>query len=209
MENTPRLARSFQLLIAMPLMLMAASLAGPAAGPMPAAREEAVVLTPKPGPEPGIHGARIFGVRPGSPFLFTIPATGERPMKFGAEGLPASLKVDPETGHITGRISKQGEYAVTLTASNRLGTAKRGFKIVCGDTLALTPHMGWNSWYVWENHVTDKITRDAADAMVNSGMIDHGYQYVNIDDCWTVKPGTTDPTLGGAPRDGRGMVNAN
>ena len=69
--------------------------------------------------------------------------------------------------------------------------------------------MGWNSWYVWENHVTDKIMRAAADAMVSSGMIDHGYQYVNIDDCWAVKPGATDPTLGGEPRDARGMVNAN
>src|SRR5512136_755219 len=101
MENTPRLARSFQLLIAMPLMLMAASLAGPAAGPMPAAREEAVVLTPKPGPEPRIHGARVFGVRPGSPFLFTIPATGDRPMTFGVENLPEGLVLDTATGQIT------------------------------------------------------------------------------------------------------------
>ena len=29
--------------------------------------------------------------------------------------------------------------------------------------------MGWNSWYVWENDVTDKIIRDAADAMVRIG----------------------------------------
>ena len=41
--------------------------------------------------------------------------------------------------------------------------------------------------------------RDAADAMVSSGMIDHGYQYVNIDDCWSVKPGAKDPTLLGEP----------
>ena len=69
--------------------------------------------------------------------------------------------------------------------------------------------MGWNSWYVWENHVTDKIMRDAADAMVSSGMIDHGYMYVNIDDCWSVKPGSTDSTLTGEPRDKNGMINPN
>jgi alpha-galactosidase len=62
---------------------------------------------------------------------------------------------------------------------------------------------------VWEGHVTDQIMRAAADAMVSSGMMDHGYQYVNIDDCWAVKPGVTDPTLGGELRDARGMVNAN
>src|SRR5664279_315177 len=69
--------------------------------------------------------------------------------------------------------------------------------------------MGWNSWYVWENHVTDQIMRAAADAMVSSGMINHGYQYMNIDDCWALKPGATDPALGGEPRDAQGRVNAN
>ena len=69
--------------------------------------------------------------------------------------------------------------------------------------------MGWNSWYVWENHVTDKIMRDAADAMVSSGMIDHGYMYVNIDDCWSAKPGSADSTLNVAPRDEKGMINSN
>jgi alpha-galactosidase len=62
---------------------------------------------------------------------------------------------------------------------------------------------------VWENHVTDKIIRSAADAMVNSGMVNHGYQYVNIDDCWAVKPGSKEPDLGGQPRDAQGKVNAN
>jgi len=172
-------------------------------------REEAVILTPKPPRAPRINGARIFGVRPGSPFLFTIPATGDRPMTFAVENLPVGLKVDLHTGQITGVLKERGEFVVTFKASNALGTAEQKFKIVCGDTLALTPHMGWNSWYVWENHVTDKIMRDAADAMLNSGMINHGYQYVNIDDCWSVKPGADDAALGGAPRDAQGKVNAN
>jgi alpha-galactosidase len=172
-------------------------------------REEAVVLTPKPPPEPRINGARIFGVRPGHPFLFTIPATGDRPMTFGVQDLPAGLAVDSETGQITGRLAQAGEYLVTLTAANGQGKAARKFKIVCGETLALTPHMGWNSWYVWESHVTDAIMRAAADAMVSSGMINHGYQYVNIDDCWAVKPGSKDPLLGGEPRDAQGKVNSN
>jgi alpha-galactosidase len=173
------------------------------------AAENKLILTPKPGPEPRINGARVFGVRPGSPFLFTIPATGERPMTFAVEGLPGGLMVDPATGQITGSIAARGDYPVIFKATNRLGTAERLFKIVCGDVLALTPHMGWNSWYVWENRVTDAIMRAAADAMVASGLIDHGYQYVNIDDCWAVKPGADDPDLGGEPRDARGMINSN
>ncbi len=171
--------------------------------------EEAVILTPKPSPRPRINGARIFGVRPGHPFLFTIPATGERPMRFSVRGLPEGLRVDPDSGQITGALPQAGEYTVHFRAVNALGSAQRPFKIVCGDTLALTPHMGWNSWYVWENHVTDAILRAAADAMVSSGMINHGYMYVNIDDCWAVKPGATDPTLGGEPRDAEARVDAN
>ena len=171
--------------------------------------EEAVVLTPRPGPTPRINGTKIFGVRPGSPFLFTIPATGERPMTFSAEGLPKGVELDPKTGRISGRVDERGEYRVTLKAANRLGEAGREFRIVCGDTLALTPHMGWNSWYVWENHVTDKIIRDAADAMVASGLADHGYMFVNIDDCWAVKPDSDDPILRGEARDSHGKVNAN
>ena len=155
-------------------------------------QEPEIILTPKPGPEPRINGTKIFGVRPGSPFLFTIPATGNKPMKYMVLNLPAGLKCDPEIGQIKGTLSEPGEYITTIRVSNEIGSAERKFKIVCGDKLALTPHMGWNSWYVWENHVTDKIMRAAADAMVSSGMIEHGYMYINIDDCWSAKPGSGD-----------------
>jgi alpha-galactosidase len=168
-----------------------------------APREAAVILTPKPPRTPRINGARIFGVRPGSPLLFTIPATGDRPLHFAADNLPAGLRLDPLTGRISGTLSSPGQYVVTLRAANDLGADRRRLKIVCGDTLALTPHMGWNSWYVWEGRVTDKIMREAADAMVSNGMIDHGYMYVNIDDCWAVAPGSGVPL-----RDAEGKVNA-
>ncbi len=170
---------------------------------------EPEILTPKAGPAPRINGAKVFGVRPGSPLLFKIPATGERPLRYAVKDLPEGLTLDPATGQIGGRLTKPGNYRVSFEVSNRVGTARRPFTIACGDTLALTPHMGWNSWYVWENHVTDRIVRDAAEAMVTSGLIDHGYMYVNIDDCWAVKPGAPISELGGEPRDSRGRVNPN
>jgi alpha-galactosidase len=178
-------------------------------GPKLLVHEVAVILTPKPGPEPRINGTRLFGVRPGSPFLFTIPVTGDRPVRFEVLNLPEGLVCDNKSGQISGVINKPGEYNVTFRATNSRGTAERPFKIVCGNTLALTPHMGWNSWYVWENHVNDKIMRDAADAMLSTGLINHGYMYVNIDDCWAIKPSSEDSTLSGEARDERGMVNSN
>ena len=40
----------------------------------------AEILTPKPASTPRITGPKIFGVRPGNPFLFTVTATGDKPM---------------------------------------------------------------------------------------------------------------------------------
>ncbi len=130
-------------------------------------------------------------------------------MKYEVINLPDGLVCDKNTGQIAGTISTPGEYITTFKVTNAEGSAERQFKIVCGDNLALTPHMGWNSWYVWENHITDSIMRASADAMVSSGMIDHGYMYVNIDDCWSIKETSKDSSLLGAPRDENGMINSN
>jgi alpha-galactosidase len=147
-------------------------------------REPAVVLTPAASLKPRIHGPQIVGVRPGSPFLFQIPATGQRPMTFQAERLPAGLSLDPSTGLITGVCADRGTMVVTLRARNALGTAKRSLKIVCGDTIALTPPLGWNSWNCFGCDVSAAKVRAAADAMVASGLTQHGWAYINIDDCW-------------------------
>ena len=75
------------------------------------------------------------------------------------------------------------EPAVALTPNAR-GAAERALKIICGDTIALTPPMGWNSWNCFACDVTEANVRAAADAMVASGLINHGWTYINIDDCW-------------------------
>jgi len=111
-------------------------------------------------------------------------------MTFSAENLPGTLRLDAAAGIITGTAPKErSEYLVTLKAANRHGSAQRPFKIVVGDALALTPPMGWNSWYIHYGRVTEEHMRNAADAMIESGMADSGYQYVNIDDCWMKKKG--------------------
>ncbi len=149
-----------------------------------APREEAVVLTPPPPATPRINGPRVFGVRPGHPVLFAIPATGDRPMTFAADNLPQGLHLDGQTGHITGVLPDKGTFNVTLHARNARGNADRNLRIVCGDTIALTPPLGWNSWNCFAGAVDDAKVRSAADAMVKSGLINHGWTYINIDDCW-------------------------
>ncbi len=171
--------------------------------------EEPVILTPPAPAMPRLSGPKVYGVRPGSPFLYRIPATGRRPMTFAAEGLPAGLKLDPASGIITGRLADRGEYAVEFIARNDRGEDRRPFRIVVGDKLALTPPMGWNSWYIHYNRVSDSVMRAAADAMISSGMADYGYQYVNIDDCWMVAPGSKEEDIGGEPRGPDGHIRPN
>jgi alpha-galactosidase len=182
-------------------------------GPKPAVSsgppDEPYILTPKAAPAPRINGARVFGCRPGHDFLFTIPATGERPITFTAAGLPAGLKLDTNTGIITGKVTQRGEYKVALTAKNARGTASRELKIVCGDQIALTPPMGWNSWNCFAGAVSAEKVKAAADAMVNSGLINHGWTYINIDDFWEKHSASKDPSLGGPGRDAQGRMVPN
>jgi alpha-galactosidase len=173
------------------------------------AKDMKELTPPGPGPEPAVHGPKVYGVRPRAPFLYTIPATGERPMTFGARELPAGLVLDSQTGRISGTLTEKGEYRLVLTATNHRGTSERPFRIVVGDLIALTPPLGWNSWNCFAGDVDDGKVRSAADAMVASGLADHGWTYINIDDCWMVKPGSTDPLLAGIPRDDHGRIQTN
>ncbi len=64
------------------------------------------------------------------------------------------------------------------------GRASKEFRIITGQGLALTPPMGWNSWNCWGLSVDDRKVRAAADAFISSGLADHGWTYINIDDGW-------------------------
>lgn len=145
------------------------------------------ILTPKISKAPRINGAKIFGVRPWSPFLFKVAATGEPPLKYFATDLPEGLKMDETNGLITGSLHKKGDYIVKLKVENGVGVAERDLKIVVGDKISLTPPLGWNSWNCWGLSVSDKKVRQSADAMKSSGLIDHGWTYINIDDGWEDK----------------------
>ncbi len=171
-----------------------ASASGSASGrPQPAAQASQAqapeIRTPKAPAAPRINGPAVFGVRPGAPFLYRIPATGERPLELSAANLPPGLRLDPRTGEITGTLSSPGEFTLTLRAKNACGAAEKKFTIAVGETIALTPPMGWNSWNCWGSKVdADKVLRSAR-AMAASGLINHGWTYINIDDAWQGKRG--------------------
>ncbi|USN97933.1 MAG: NPCBM/NEW2 domain-containing protein [Phycisphaeraceae bacterium] len=147
---------------------------------------------------PSINQPRITGATPGKPFLFRLPVSGARPIAFAASSLPPGLMLDGDTGVISGSIDHNGSWDVRVSATNELGTAK-GVVTIVGqpDALALTPPMGWNSWNCWGTAVDDGKIRDAADWMVRSGLAEHGFTYINIDDAWE----------GGRDEQGRMLTN--
>jgi alpha-galactosidase len=68
------------------------------------------------------------------------------------------------------------------------------------EKLALTPPMGWNSWNSFEcDGVNETVIKEAADALVSSGMKNAGYEYVVIDDCWQI----------GRDKDGKIIIDKN
>ena len=53
-----------------------------------------------------------------------------------------------------------------------------------GKILAATPPMGWMTWNYFADNINEQVIKEMADAMVNSGMLAAGYEYVFIDDGW-------------------------
>jgi len=50
--------------------------------------------------------------------------------------------------------------------------------------LAPTPPMGWNSWNTFGGKINEQVVKETADAFVEQGLKEAGYEYVVIDDHW-------------------------
>jgi len=50
--------------------------------------------------------------------------------------------------------------------------------------LAATPPMGWNSWNTFGKDINETLIKQVADVLVDTGLRDKGYIYVNLDDHW-------------------------
>jgi hypothetical protein len=119
------------------------------------AREEQIIAATKPGAAPHFNGAMVIGIHPGTPIIYSLAVSGERPMGFAADNLPAGLSLDLKTGIIIGSLKSAGEYRFKAAAKNSAGKTEMEIKIVCGDKLVLTPPMGWNSYDAFGDSVVE------------------------------------------------------
>ncbi len=57
------------------------------------------------------------------------------------------------------------------------------------------PPMGWNTWNTFGPNINEELVMQSADAMVETGLRDAGYEYVVIDDMWSLKERDKDGRL--------------
>ena len=50
-----------------------------------------------------------------------------------------------------------------------------------------TPPMGWNSWNTFGPDINEQLILETADKMVETGILNAGYEYLVIDDCWSLR----------------------
>ncbi len=49
------------------------------------------------------------------------------------------------------------------------------------------PAMGWNTWNSFGPDISEKLIMESADKLVETGLKDAGYEYIVIDDCWSLR----------------------
>lgn len=154
------------------------------------AREQQIIAAAKTGTARHFNGASVIGIRPNTPVLYALTVSGARPLEFSVKHLPAGLTLDTKTGRITGVLKEKGEFTFTASAKNSDGQATAKIKIICGDTLALTPPLGWNSYDCFGDNVVE------AEVLANARylaaqMQPVGWDTVVVDYCWS-DPGAHD-----------------
>ncbi len=78
------------------------------------------------------------------------------------------------------------DFCIICSAKKMLNKLKmdQGAEFSYNNDAALTPPMGWSSWNLFRNKISEQLIKEIADAMEKTGLSEVGYRYVNIDDCW-------------------------
>jgi alpha-galactosidase len=149
----------------------------------PAVQTTITISTTSPPATPRIQAPLVCSAFPGSRLVFAIPATGQAPLAYSATGLPSGLSLTADTGIISGTMPATGSYAVNVTVTNSAGSATATLSLISGNTLCLTPPVGWNSYDSFGASITENEVLDQARAL-RSQLQPFGWNYVVIDYRW-------------------------
>ena len=132
---------------------------------------------------PKINLADVIGASRGKPVLIRIAATGKRPITYSAVGLPSGLSL--EGGIISGRVDADGDYQFTVKVENALGVCEKTLTLEVRErSILITPLLGFTSWNAFGHYVSQEKIEHTAEKMLELGMAEYGYAYVNTDSGW-------------------------
>jgi len=188
-----KLASTYVVLALSAALFIAAEAAGENAGSN--ARDQAIIAAAMEGQSPHFNGGLVVGIHPNTPLIYSLSVSGTRPMEFSAKRLPSGLALDAKNGLLTGTLSKAGTFNIPVYAKNAFGKTAAKIKIVCGDDLALTPPMGWNSYDAFGDNVIESEVLANARFMAEK-MQPVGWDTVVVDYCWS-DPGAHDNNRNG------------
>ena len=138
--------------------------------------------------KPSINAPRIIGASANKPFLYRIPVTGARPIEYGAVSLPCGLVLKDNI--ISGQVEAEGEYKVVLTAKNSMGQTEKEITLEIREgNVLVTPLMGYTTWNAFGSRVSQERVENIARRLVETGISEYGYGYVNTDSGWQWKYG--------------------
>ncbi|MBP3382073.1 MAG: hypothetical protein J6L00_05440 [Clostridia bacterium] len=133
--------------------------------------------------KPVIHTPSLFGASTAKSFMYRIPVTGERPIT--VEMVSENEHIRLENGIIYGNVPEDTVFTVTLTAKNAKGSTQKSFKMcIDEDGVLKTPLLGFTTWNAFGAVVTQQDVERSAKQLIESGIADYGYGYVNMDSGW-------------------------
>lgn len=135
--------------------------------------------------ETGLSCATILYSQPGVRFMHKLRSSNPD-LQISVRDLPEGLVFNERRCLVEGKIEIEGEYSY-----NAVTTDPAGNEIITPISLTVssdldqpTPWMGWLSWNVVENEISQDVVETVADAFVSQGLLDAGYNILAIDDYW-------------------------
>ena len=143
----------------------------------------------------------VFAIA-GQPFMHKIrvpQSTSQQyhavvPVKDGVKrvyNLPEGLTWNAGRCLVEGKAPTAGDYVYSVEFTVGGTTYKEGIKFHvaarAADLQSPTPMMGWQTWNVFKDKIGYDILASQLVGMKEKGLIDAGYRYFGVDDCWQVK----------------------
>ncbi|KAI0766513.1 glycoside hydrolase [Irpex lacteus] len=112
-----------------------------------------------------------------------IPATAASSVSASSSTLATITSAPVTSGSST---SASTTSHATSTGSSLTGIAASAPTVGPSKQVGKLPALGWNSWNAYGCNINETKVLNAAKQIVSLGLQKAGYQYVNIDDCWSL-----------------------